>query len=399
MALAVGVFVLGSKRYRHTLPPGSVLVPFIGIVKQASWDQWGVVLEQPSHWLSKAKRTKGGTYQDSQVDGVIAIWRLFPLLLLQIPYWLIYSLQSTIFQNQGCQLDLEVGAANVPVAFLEIFDSVAVLVLIPLFDQLIFPLITKLQGSPPSMLKKMAWGIGFAASAVVCAGLLEVARKHHLAGGPDGPFPIGVERISHCHQPQDYNPREYQRWFVDQGMAAQPAHCTQLEGCSTYEKVDGVLTLAIDCIRCNPIPQASTLSVLWQIPQFLLIGTSETLAAVTAMEFFFQQSPASMKSVAAALNLITTALGSWLSIPLLAWANSGSQPWLTDDLNQGHLEHYFFTIAALTVVALVAFVRQSQRYMEEDKDPGWHEQDSQSDEEDLSARAGLEAPLLKTSEL
>ena len=41
----------------------------------------------------------------------------------------------------------------------------------------------------------------------------------------------------------------------------------------------------------------------------MLIGASEVLASVTALEFFFSQAPTSMKSLGAALNLTTSALG------------------------------------------------------------------------------------------
>jgi len=74
---------------------------------------------------------------------------------------------------------------------------------------------------------------------------------------------------------------------------------------------------------------AVKMTVFWQIPQYLLIGTSEVLASITgslcllarfgrlvhyafiasAMEFFYSQAPNCMKSVCSALNLVTTAFG------------------------------------------------------------------------------------------
>jgi dipeptide/tripeptide permease len=60
----------------------------------------------------------------------------------------------------------------------------------------------------------------------------------------------------------------------------------QLRGCSELTP-EGTLSLL--CIVCDDIPLASSMNVLWQIPQFMLIGTSEILAAVTAMEFFYSE--------------------------------------------------------------------------------------------------------------
>lgn len=54
-----------------------------------------------------------------------------------------------------------------------------------------------------------------------------------------------------------------------------------------------------------------------QIPQYLLIGTSEILSAVTSLEFFYAEAPTTVRGVSAGLNLLTTALGSWMTVPLL----------------------------------------------------------------------------------
>jgi POT family len=62
--------------------------------------------------------------------------------------------------------------------------------------------------------------------------------------------------------------------------------CRQLSGCNELTP-EG--TLSLPCIVCDDVPLASSMNVLWQIPQFMLIGTSEILAAVTAMEFFYSE--------------------------------------------------------------------------------------------------------------
>jgi peptide/histidine transporter 3/4 len=71
----------------------------------------------------------------------------------------------------------------------------------------------------------------------------------------------------------------------------------------------------------NP-PSAVSLSIFYQIVQFALVGSSEVLAAVTSLQFFYTQAPESMKSVCAALNLLTTAIGTWLMAGLIPIVNS-----------------------------------------------------------------------------
>jgi POT family proton-dependent oligopeptide transporter len=56
------------------------------------------------------------------------------------------------------------------------------------------------------------------------------------------------------------------------------------------------------------------MSILWQIPLFILIGVSEIFASITSLEFFYSQAPADMRSVSQASNLFTNAMGSWLTM-------------------------------------------------------------------------------------
>ncbi len=66
---------------------------------------------------------------------------------------------------------------------------------------------------------------------------------------------------------------------------------------------------------------------LSQVFQFGLVGASEILASVSALEFFYSQAPASMRSVTQSLNLATTALGSFIVIPILLAVNSDPSKW------------------------------------------------------------------------
>ena len=70
-----------------------------------------------------------------------------------------------------------------------------------------------------------------------------------------------------------------------------------------------------------------------------------------------------MKSVTQALNLFMTALGSWLMIPLLIIVNSNpNDEWVPTNLDDGHLEDYFFLLAALMVANEILFIRVCRGY-------------------------------------
>jgi len=64
--------------------------------------------------------------------------------------------------------------------------------------------------------------------------------------------------------------------------------------------------VAPDLIRQSP---DSTLSVLWQIPQYFVISVGEILFSITGYELAYSQAPLSMKSLVFALYLLTDAVG------------------------------------------------------------------------------------------
>lgn len=71
-------------------------------------------------------------------------------------------------------------------------------------------------------------------------------------------------------------------------------------------------------------PTSSKTKNAMQVPQFLLIGASEILSSATSLEFYYEEAPPTMRGVSAGLNLLTTALGSWITVPLLKLVGEGT---------------------------------------------------------------------------
>ena len=96
----------------------------------------------------------------------------------------------------------------------------------------------------------------------------------------------------------------------------------------------------------------------------MLIGTSEVLSSIASLEFFYSQAAASSRGWVQSLNLLTTALGAFLMIPLVMAINSdqGTQ-WLPQNLDTGHLDWYFMVLAAFMAISLVAFVYTAKGYV------------------------------------
>eukprot|EP00128_Syssomonas_multiformis_P005370 Colp12_sorted_trinity150504_noHs@20846 len=147
----------------------------------------------------------------------------------------------------------------------------------------------------------------------------------------------------------------------------------------------------------------SNIHIFWQIPQFVLIGISEIFASITSLEFFYSQAPHSMRSVSQALNLFTNALGSWLTIPLTLLVNADADsPWIASDVNDGHLDYYFYLLAGLMLIGLAVFVRLAYQfvYVSADELEALNNAEKSAEELDgtevnnLAGGAGVYSPVL-----
>ncbi|CAL4963394.1 unnamed protein product [Urochloa decumbens] len=121
-------------------------------------------------------------------------------------------------------------------------------------------------------------------------------------------------------------------------------------------------------VEARRLAAATTpMSIAWQAPSFALIGAAEVFTTSGLLEFFYDQSPGGMKSMGTSLAHLAIAAGSYLNSVVLgavAWATArgGAPGWITDDLDEGHLDYFFWLMAGLSVVNLLHFVHCSGRY-------------------------------------
>ncbi|XP_024530686.1 protein NRT1/ PTR FAMILY 8.4-like [Selaginella moellendorffii] len=100
------------------------------------------------------------------------------------------------------------------------------------------------------------------------------------------------------------------------------------------------------------------INVLWQIPQFVLVGCSKVFYCVGLIEFLYDQAPENLRTVAAAMAFFSSSVGSFLSGFLVGITSSitGEQGWIPRDLNNGHLDYFFWLLAALGIANWVIFL-------------------------------------------
>ncbi|KAM7260766.1 hypothetical protein ACFE04_026241 [Oxalis oulophora] len=99
-------------------------------------------------------------------------------------------------------------------------------------------------------------------------------------------------------------------------------------------------------------PSISSMSAFWLVPQLAITGLAEGFNSVGQMEFYYQQLPENMRSVAGALYFCGMAMASYVDALLISFVHEttkGSGDWLAEDLNKGKLKYYYYLIATLGI--------------------------------------------------
>ncbi|XP_055877764.1 solute carrier family 15 member 4-like isoform X2 [Biomphalaria glabrata] len=308
MVLALSVFVAVKSRYVRTRPKGSILTTGFSICAQGSRRE-DVGSSGKKKMLSSAKRSHGGDFEDHLVDGVVSVIKVIPFCFLVIMYWAVYSQMSNTFFAQSERMDVSMGGGvNVPAAALNVFNTVAIIIMIPIVDRLIYPCFNKM-GKPLTYLKRIGIGFIFATLSMIVAGIVEISRKEYL----DRANPL-VQNLGG----QNFN--------------------------------------------------ASTMSVFVQIPQFALVGASEIFTSITTLEFAYNQAPVAMQGLLTGLFLAASGIGNWVSTAILAIVESATEgdPWWADEINDCKMENLMFLLAGLMALDFIIFCIVAHFYTYQD---------------------------------
>ena len=104
----------------------------------------------------------------------------------------------------------------------------------------------------------------------------------------------------------------------------------------------------------NPFDTIS-MSILWLLPQFILLGLTEGLVEEGLWEFFIKHVTKSMWNSGQLLTGCILSFGNFFSIPCVQLVRS----WFKGDINDSHLDRYFLTLAILSCVFLCFYVYAS----------------------------------------
>ncbi|KAI9075698.1 hypothetical protein K1719_042314 [Acacia pycnantha] len=340
MGLAIVSFFLGTPLYRFQKPGGSPFTRMCQVVVASFW-KWNLDLPVDSSLLYETPdkssaiegsrklahsdeltcldkaaivsdvETKSGDYSNpwrictvTQVEELKILVRMFPIWASGIVFSAAYAQVSTMFVEQGSMMDTSIGSFTIPAASLSTFNVISVLFLVPIYDRIIVPIAKKFTGKERGFSELQRMGIGLLIS-VLCmsaAAILEIKRLQ-LA-------------------------REL--GLVDKEVAV-------------------------------PI------SIFWQIPQYFLLGAAEVFTFIGQFEFFYDQSPDAMRSLCSALSLLTTSLGNYLSSIIVTvvtylTTQGGQIGWIADNLNEGHLDYFFWLLAGLSLFNFLVYLVCAGKY-------------------------------------
>jgi peptide/histidine transporter 3/4 len=242
----------------------------------------------------------------TQVEEVKLIIRILPIWLTTIVYGLVISQSLTFFVEQASTLDRAVDSLfTIPSASLLAFSSVAILIMLPIYECCIAPLCRWLtrDGSGITLLQRLGIGLLLSVFSMIIAALVERKR----------------------------------------------------------------LTVAADYGLLDDSSTTIPMSVFWLVPQYMLFGISDVFALVGQQEFFYDQVPDNMRSIGMALYLCGYGAGSYLSSALVSLVEAvtsagGNSSWIVDNLNRCRLDYFYYLLAALSFVNFGVFVLLALSY-------------------------------------
>lgn len=182
MVLAGVSFIIGTRGYVKRKPEGNMAVQVSKIIfyaldgkRKASND------DVRESWLYHAE----GKFGMREIDDVRG---LLKVLVLYIPlpiYWALFHQQGSSWTLQAEQMDGAMGTTELRSDQIQFFNPVLVLILIPLFDIIIYPLFKKC-GMELTSLQKMTAGMFLSAVAFVITGLIQLKIQ---GVSPNPPLP------------------------------------------------------------------------------------------------------------------------------------------------------------------------------------------------------------------
>ncbi|CAJ1955254.1 unnamed protein product [Sphenostylis stenocarpa] len=109
------------------------------------------------------------------------------------------------------------------------------------------------------------------------------------------------------------------------------------------------------------------MSAMWLIPHNILCGIAEAFNAIGQSEFYYSEFPSSMSSIAASLFSLGSAVGNLVASLIVSIVDNitskgGKQSWVSDNINKGHYDKYYWLLAIMSAVNILYYLVCSWAY-------------------------------------
>mmetsp|Transcript_11305 Transcript_11305/g.32650 ORF Transcript_11305/g.32650 Transcript_11305/m.32650 type:complete len:652 (-) Transcript_11305:99-2054(-) len=133
-----------------------------------------VVAHSNNDWIQPLRRQMAEFSTEDVRQGFAAV----PLIIVvNLSYSMAYNAMNNAMPSQACQMNTMFGGAQLNGAFFNLADAIAIVLLTPLFENVAFPLIEHVKGSPVRLGQKICTGLLIAAGANAVAAWMEVRRR------------------------------------------------------------------------------------------------------------------------------------------------------------------------------------------------------------------------------
>ncbi|ONK54903.1 uncharacterized protein A4U43_UnF9870 [Asparagus officinalis] len=245
----------------------------------------------------------------TQVEKAKTILAMIPIFGSAIIMSTCLAQLQTFSIQQGVTMDRHIGSFKIPSASLIIIPLLFLLIIVPIYDRLIVPILRKFTGHSTGITHLQRVGVGLVLSCIsmTVAAVVEVQRKK------------AAER---------------------NGM--------------------------IDAI---PELQQIPMSAFWLSFQFFIFGIADMFTFVGLLEFFHSEAPKELKSVATSFLWLSMGLGYFVSsilvdlVNLATKGNTKSGGWLNgNNLNRNHLNLFYLLLAVLSFFNLLNYLFWARSY-------------------------------------
>ncbi|XP_031501935.1 protein NRT1/ PTR FAMILY 5.2-like [Nymphaea colorata] len=331
LILAILVFFVGSPLYRHQRTSDS---PFAKMAKVivAAFRKRMVPLPTDLHELQEEEYAKSGQFQVkstsslqflnkaavrvgpstawtlctvTQVEETKQMIKMFTIFLASFIPNTITAQGHTLFIKQGTTLDRSLGPHfKIPPASLTSFVNISMLISLAIYDKWFVPLARKYTNNPRGITMLQRLGAGLILHIIIMV-ISALVEKERLSF-------VGHHGLEHSK---------------------------------------------------DAIP----LTIFILLPQFVLVGVADALVEVAKLEFFYDQAPATMKSLGTSYFTSCVGLGNFLSSFILktvakVTSHGGRKGWITNNANMSRLDYYYGLLAAISAVNFIYFLFASRLY-------------------------------------